>query len=349
VTGYLVDRLGARALALFGVIVVGVGFLLFSRINSLGALYASYVIAGVGASACMGVTPMTNIAHWFLKKRGRAMGFFMVGAGLGGALVPVVTWLLGIHHWRTVLLILAIGTWIIGIPLALILKHSPEKYGMQPDGAKEPSSKDIPGAQSGFTIRQALKDRSFWLFSFVFALSFASINAVTLFLIPYLTDPKSEKGLALTGILAGSAVTVTSFVSLAGRLGSGWMSENVNQKYLLMILFLMQAASLVTLAFVGTIWHLVPFFILYSISFGGIIALRPVVLVSYYGRRSLGAIHGLCMAIMTVGGVLSPILVGLLRDSTGSYFWPFIVLSVTTVVAVPLLFFVRRSPQYTAT
>jgi MFS family permease len=134
VAGYFVDRFGARAVTIFGVPVTELGFFLLSRINSLAAFYSAYMVIALGTSLCLTITPMTNIANWFIKKRGRALGLFAVGAGLGGLMVPLVTWLLDLYGWRITLVIIAIGTWLVCLPLALILRHRPEKYNLLPDG-----------------------------------------------------------------------------------------------------------------------------------------------------------------------------------------------------------------------
>ena len=86
---------------------------------------------------------MTNIANWFIKKRGRAMGLYATGAGLSGLMVPLVTWLLHTYDWRTTLVILTVDMWLVGLPLALVLRHRPEKYGLQPDGDASYSRKEL--------------------------------------------------------------------------------------------------------------------------------------------------------------------------------------------------------------
>jgi sugar phosphate permease len=141
--GYLIDRFGARAVTIFGVSVTRLGFFLLSRVNSLLVFYTTYRVIAVGTSTCLGVTPMTNIANWFIKKRGRAMGFYATGAGLSGLMVPLVTWLLHTYDWRTTLVILTVGMWLVGLPLALVLRHRPEKYGLQPDGDASYSRKEL--------------------------------------------------------------------------------------------------------------------------------------------------------------------------------------------------------------
>ncbi len=50
--GLAVDRFGARRLMLFGSIVSGLGFVLFSRIHSLPAFYGVFLFLSIGSSFC---------------------------------------------------------------------------------------------------------------------------------------------------------------------------------------------------------------------------------------------------------------------------------------------------------
>jgi len=342
--GYLVDRLGARPVAFIGISVMGLGFFLLSQSNSLAVFYITYLVLALGASLVAPIMPMTNIANWFIRKRGRAMGFYTAGAGLSGLLVPVITWLLTVYDWRTVIMMMGGGTWLLLMPLALLLRHRPEKYGMRPDGDEPHPEQETPvGTQEveGVSIRQALKDKGFWLLTTAFMLSFAPLNAVSIFLIPYLSDPIDEHGLALVGAMAGAAVTIMTLVSLGGRFTFGWLADYRQPRRIIMVLLFVQAAGLLVLANVQSAWHLIFFFILFGPAYGGIIALRPVIIAHYYGRHALGTIQGLTMASMTVGGVLTPLVVGMLRDATGGYQWPFLVFALVTLLAVPLLWLAR--------
>ena len=104
----------------------------------------------------------------------------------------------------------------------------------------------------------------------------------------------------------------------------------------------LQSAGLLMLSMVHGVWQLVPFFILFAPSYGAIIALRPIILADYFGRRCFGKIHGLTLGVMTIGGIVAPIFVGSMRDATGSYSWPFFILALAMLLAIPLLLLARR-------
>ena len=94
VVGYLVDRIGARRLLLAGSVLVGVGFIVLSRVESVWAFYIAVMIIAVGTSATGGSVALTAAAHWFERQRGRAMALLTAGAGSSGVMVVVLATLI---------------------------------------------------------------------------------------------------------------------------------------------------------------------------------------------------------------------------------------------------------------
>ncbi|MGH9204849.1 MAG: MFS transporter, partial [Vicinamibacterales bacterium] len=84
IVGFMVDRVGSRRLLIIGVITVAVGFVMLSRMDSLWTFYASVVVIAIGMSATGGPVGMVAIAHWFKKRRTRAIALMTVGAGTSG-------------------------------------------------------------------------------------------------------------------------------------------------------------------------------------------------------------------------------------------------------------------------
>ena len=63
IMGIIVDRFGPRRLLLFGIIIVGLAFLLFSRIQSLPSFYIVFVVIAIGSSAASSIVTMTAVAR----------------------------------------------------------------------------------------------------------------------------------------------------------------------------------------------------------------------------------------------------------------------------------------------
>jgi len=58
----------------------------------------------------------------------------------------------------------------------------------------------------------------------------------------------------------------------------------------------------------------------------------------------LGTILGLNTGITSIGGLIAPVFVGWMRDTSGSYTLAMIILSLITLVSIPVVMLVRR-PQ----
>ncbi len=121
--GILVDRYGSRKLMLSGVLVLGIGLILLGYTQSLAMFYGAFILIAFGAGGCTSVVTMTAVANWFEKNIGKAMGLTACGFGASGLIIPVIVWMITVFGWRTTLIILGIGMWIIGIPAAIAMRE----------------------------------------------------------------------------------------------------------------------------------------------------------------------------------------------------------------------------------
>ena len=84
-------------------------------------------------------------------------------------------------------------------------------------------------------------------------------------------------------------------------------------------------------------WVLVLFAVVYGIGLSGVMALRPPILVEYFGTKNFGAIFGLESVFITIAGVLSAPLAGWVFDTYGTYkpYWlGLIVFAIIALVAI---------------
>ena len=81
----------------------------------------------------------------------------------------------------------------------------------------------------------------------------------------------------------------------------------------------------------------------FGIGYGDIIVVSSAALLNYFGAKSYAAIMGISMPVGTVLGILSPLLVGGIKDATGSYV-PASALMVGVAVAGALCAFLARPP-----
>ena len=355
VAGFLVDRVGPRKLMLGGWSVVGLGFLLMSRINSLWAFYGSFLLIATGMSFATFIVIFATIANWFNKKRSRAMTLVVVGFGISGTLVPLLALAVGGLGWRETLIIVGIAAWVIGIPLSLLMRHKPSQYGYLPDGdspetASESqsvtdfhSASDTVEQESGpstsdFTIKAALKTRTFWLLSAAFFFQFIGASAVMVHIVPYL------ESVEIPTTIAAITVTGITVCSLIGRLGFGLIGDFANKRYLITIGITLQTIGVFALSFVhmDMIWLIVPFLLTYAPGFGATIPLRLALQADYFGTESLGAIMGAMALVSMMGGLASPIIAGWIFDTTGSYHLAWQLFALVSVPAIPMMLLAKH-------
>ena len=145
------DRFGSRRLLFIGIIVLGAGIILLGFTQSLLMFYGSFLLIAFGAGGCTSVVTLTVVANWFDRNVGKAMAVMVSGFGASGLIVPIIVWLIGAYGWRTAAIILGLGMWLIGLPVACIVRNKPEDYGYFPDGkiSKDGitplSERDAPG------------------------------------------------------------------------------------------------------------------------------------------------------------------------------------------------------------
>ncbi len=350
VVGFLVDKIGPRKLMLCGRGIVGLGFLLMSRMNSLWEFYGWFLLVATGMCFGSFVVMVTAIAHWFNKKRSRAMALIYVGMGVSGIIAPLLSLSISRFGWRETMIIIGIASWAICIPLSALMRHKPSQYGYLPDGetratipepptvAKPTTSSEVAeydsgSSTTGFTAKEAMKTRTFWLFSLVFLFQHIATSAVMIHIVPYLESVKVPSAIAAT------AVTGMTLCSLIGRLGFGFLGDFANKRYLIAIALAAQTIGLFIFSFadVSKAWLIVLFLLTYGPGYAGPIPLRPALQADYFGIRSFGTIMGWMALISMFGGLVSPVFAGWVYDTTGSYRLVWRLFALTTLPAIPLI------------
>ncbi|UCH87540.1 MAG: MFS transporter [Dehalococcoidia bacterium] len=352
VVGYLVDRVGPRRLLLMGVFLVGTGFILLSRIQALWHLYAVAALIAIGIGATAGPVAMAAVAHWFQKRRGRALALMTVGGGSSGVMVVVLASLIAAFDWRTALLIMGLTQWAICIPLALIVRNRPQDLGLLPDGepalpdeqqvaADERSGPRVEVAarqDEGLTMSQALRNRSFWLLASGMSLIGLGSVAVIAHQVAFL-----EEEMDFPPLVASVAQMAVPIVSLAGRLGFGWLADYVDKRKVLAVAYLFIVVGIVLMATVQSAWQVPLYLMFFAPGWGGSISVRPALQAEYFGLRAFGGIQGLMFFVGSVGSFTGPIFAGAIYDALDSYRLAFLILALAVLAAVPAVLMAERA------
>lgn len=348
VDGYLVDRFGPRRMMFIGVGLMGLGFIWMSQVQSLFMFYVVYLaLISFGMSLGIRVPALVAPTNWFVRKRGIALGFATSGVGLGGILVPIIGWLVITLEWRTTAAIVGVLILVVCLPLAGVMRHRPEHYGMLPDGmilsdsvgsgstAKIGTEAEVGLDEVEFSMQEAFMTPVFWFLSVVFGLRQLIIGAVGLHQVPFVVD------IGISSQIAATVLGMTAITSIIGRLGFGWMGDRIPTRYVMALSIGCAALGVLILAHSTEWWHLIFFVLTYGIGWGGGATTMSVVRADYFGRRAFGTISGLMDAVQMFGLVLGPVFAGWVYDKYESYYLAFMLFAVAGAVAAIIMVFVR--------
>ena len=348
--GWIADRFGPRRVVVIGIILLGAGFILLSMMQSIVAFFIAFLVLSMGSGFCGNLSFMVAIFHWFVRKRSLALGIALAGGAVGGVIVPVVAWSLTTQGWRVTALASGFVIWLIGIPLALLVRHKPEQYGYLPDGDRAASSEGrleehptaSPALQSkaqendSFSTREALNARSFWLIAAGQGLAILTVSAVSLHLAPHLVQ---QVGISLEA--AGGIVAILAVFSVVGRLVGGFLADRINNRMLLAACMLSHSLGLIILIYAASMGQVILFTIFHGLAWGIRGVTQNTIRAEYFGRKSIGLIIGIANIFSTIAQVGAPIFAGWLADIRGDYHLAFTILAAFT--ALGSLFFVFAS------
>ena len=339
--GMLVDRYPLRWLMIGGSVIIAIGVIVISQSPpSLGIFFLGFLIAGLGTSFCQNIVPQTVLARWFHKNIGKAAGFLSVGFALGGLFVPLLTRGIDSIGWQPMLLYLALGSVALGIPVALIFRDRPEKYGMYPDGLIQDTDSKATIASQGLTARQAIRTRAFWIIGVAAMFQFVAVNAVTIYTIPYLSED-----LGMERSTASIAVLIISMIGFVVRFLYGVMADIFPKKFVYAFSNAATTMGLLVLSNVGNAYAImVVFGVVYGLGVSGSTAMRTPIVREYFGANHFGSVYGALSVFTVIGGTIGAPLAGWVFDTTGSFFpiW-YIYAGLTTLGTLALLILPRTA------
>jgi MFS transporter, OFA family, oxalate/formate antiporter len=337
VGGLWMGRSGPRIVALTAGVLYGLGIFLASFAeSSLFLLYLTYgFIAGAGIGLGY-IVPVATLIKWFPDKRGFITGIAVAGFG-GGAFVTafVARSLVASSGPFSAFAILGIIYLVMVVGAALFMKNPPEGY--RPPGWEPGESGTGDASGVNYDLGGALKT---WQWFALWALLFLNVTAG----IAIITEaaPIAQTVSGVTAVTAASLVSIISVGNALGRFFWAWLSDAIGRKWVFFVMFLLQAVLLVLLPVLGASFVLLSILAFVIVScYGGGFGTMPAFSADYFGSANVGKIYGLMLTAWSFGGVLGPLLISYVIDSTESYSLAFFILAGIMVASAAVAFIVR--------
>ncbi len=313
IIGGLIDRYGGCRIIAPAVVLFALGLTGLTLVpNDLVLFGALTLLTGFVAVATTPVGYLSVLSRGFDRRLGLALGFAMLGLGIGTVLAPVIAqrWITaaGWHSaYRSVaLLVLALGA------VALVLM-------VAAGGAQATSGRTRPAEGApplpGMLFAEGLRSGRFWLIALVFfAVSAAALGAAV-----HMVAMLSDRG--MPPALAARGAAWIGIGLMVGRFGAGALMDMVHARYVAALAFSLGAAGLALLA-----WLPAPSLavtstgaVLFGLTVGAEGDIMPFLVRRYFGLLQFSLFFGVFLGIYSLGGVVGPVLYGAVFDRLHGY------------------------------
>ncbi len=267
--------------------------------------------------------------YWFpARYRGRVVGWFMtaipVAIFLGGPISTSVLvgldGLLGLAGWRWLFLCEAAPAVILGIVVLFYLTDRPAKAHWLEPHEREWLIAELAAERSAveqvrvYTVLQSLLN----LRVLALAIIYLGIGTASLGLVLFL--PQMIKQLGVSNLMTGFATSVPYIVGTIGMIICGYITDHMyERRWNLFFTCLAAAVGLFAAALLtGSFWTLAVIAVATIGFYGMKTSFWPLPSTFLSGTAAAAAIAGI-NSIGNLGGLIGPVAVGWLKDTTGSF------------------------------
>jgi MFS family permease len=319
ITGWWIDRRGARSALILGVIGTTAGFLLLAQTATLWQFYLYWAVVSVSRTWIAWIPAVILASRWFRRRRGLALGIVTSGAPIGTIVIlPYLAAVIERMGWQAGYALTAVALPVVFLPLALfVVRERPEDHGLLPDGDLRPAHSDGQESQDleeSFTAREALRTASFWIVTAAFLFLFMGHDSFMPHQAPFFES---------RGMTADETALILAAAAVAQLLIRAAVILAVDRWRHLRLLCAIPSALIAASIAIITVNTGLPGLVLFVLTYGAGMALgsmtQSLILSRYFGTAALGRLTGV-IEMLNIGGVLiGPILGGVIFDETGSY------------------------------
>lgn len=322
VSGRIHPRIGTRRSFLIGSIILIICMCLANFANSMPMIYLWAYLNGAGTGFIYGPS-LATVQHWFPQRRGLATGVVNLCFGTAAAVMsPLYTMLFNkLGYDRMNYVVLAMLVVLNG--LSLLFAEFPDRVSLtdaEKQGRAEilekmkqnASTKGPTLASKEYTVKEALKSRSFWAvwFAWVFV-GAAGISMV------------SQGGNFATSIGLSTVVVITAFnlTNGIGRIVAGALSDYIGRNATGCVAFVMGAVGYLFLPFCGNPILVAVLSAFVGFAFGTLFAISAPLVSDLFGLKHYSTIFSLVfVAYGFISGIVGPALVGQMLKMTEENF-----------------------------
>jgi MFS family permease len=305
VMGRLADRIGIVVPTLIGAVALSLGYIAAAYAATLWqfALVQGLLIALFGGAASFGPI-VTDISHWFTRRRGIAVAIAASGNYLAGTIwPPVIQHFVQTIGWRQVHFGIGVTCAVTMIPLALALRR---KAPAQTAGAMyQHASVHSSLGLSPAALQTVLAIAGFCC---CVAMSMPQVHIVA-----YCSDLGY-------GVNRGAEMlSLMLALGIVSRVGSGFVADRIGGLPTLLLGSIGQMLALLLYLGFSSLFSLYAVSALFGLVQGGIVPSYAIVIREYLPAREAGMRFGVVIMATLFGMAFGGWISGVIFDTTGSY------------------------------
>lgn len=304
-------------------------------------------IIGLGASLFLTVLSPYVANHWFVKRRGLAVGILTASTATGQLiLLPVLAIIIDHYSWRWAIGFILLLSIVMLIIIAIFIKNKPQDLGLTPYGQDEifenphVQLKKNPISMAFNGLLEAVKVKTFWLLAgsfFICGLSTSGLIGT------HFVSYCISFGIPL--VTAASLLSFMGVFNLLGTTASGWLSDRFDNRWLLFWYYLLRGASLLLLPYAlaqGSFVLLTIFTIFYGLDW--IATVPPTISIARqtFGVQKSSIIYGWIFASHQAGAAVAAYGGGLIYKFFNSYTWAFFLAGAFCALASLFVIIVKK-------
>jgi sugar phosphate permease len=320
--GGLMLRYGARRMVLVSGVLLLAGLWLSIETREKWQLWLGQ---GILLGLAPGMTAMqlnaVLVSRWFVARRGLVLGL-LGGAVATGTLVfmPLAAWVAQNWGWRVALLIPTIGTAVSWLAFLWLARDRPQDLGLPALGEQQVTP--VPPTPRGNFVSLSVQALSlgskrwvFWVLAFTFAIcGVSSFGLTQAHLVPFCGD------LGIPFATSAWLLAVIGVCDLVGTIGSGWLSDRYDNRWLLAWYYGLRGIALLWLVSADpTMIGLTIFAVIYGLDFIATVPPSVRLTVMTFGREMGPAVFAWIFAAHHVAAGAMAFGTGVSRDMLGTY------------------------------
>ncbi|WP_235537274.1 MFS transporter [Nocardioides sp. Soil805] len=351
----LMERFGVRRVVAAALTLVALGSGLTLVMTSPWQLWLLWGFAvGTGAGALALVFGAIVANRWFVRHRGLVIGVFSAASSTGQLVfLPAIARLAEGPGWRWAAGLVTVFALAL-VPLVLwLLRDRPSDvgttaYGAAPVSGVEPApvprrDPDVGAATVAVrTLREASSSRTFWILFGTFWICGWSTNGL---IGTHFIPAAHDHGMPAT--TSASLLALIGIFDIAGTIGSGWLTDRVDSRYLLCGYYFFRGLSLLAVPWLlGP--HVEPSLFVFILFYGldWVATVPPTVALcrQHFGAERAAVVFGWVFAAHMVGAGVAASFAGWVREWRGDYFGAWLTAGVLCVLAAAACLVVPRVP-----